>query len=221
MNLILDLDDTIIPSSRLYEQALEKTLGGDKLWKETYLAARQQVKTTLPSGHVAARNRLLYFKRYLELRLDHERSAIDLYDQYEHDLGSAIQEWSRVHGRFDLLCELSERMPLYLLTNENTRTQLAKLHAMTEGRLSIFTGILTSEEVGVEKPHSYIFHTLLRRFGIAVEESVMVGDSFQNDILPARNLGMRALMTHEFIRGFDPEGPGLNSLSELLELGEL
>jgi putative hydrolase of the HAD superfamily len=221
MNLILDLDDTIIPSSRLYEQALENTLGGDELWQETYSAARQQVKDTLPSCHVAARNRLLYFKRYLEIKQDRERSALDLYDQYEQSLGSLIQTWSRVHGRFELLSELAERMSLYLLTNENTRTQLAKLRALTGGPLSIFTGILTSEEVGVEKPHPFILDTLLRRFSVKVEDSVMVGDNFQNDILPARKLGMKALMTHEFLEGFDPEGPGLINLSQLRELGEL
>jgi putative hydrolase of the HAD superfamily len=112
-------------------------------------------------------------------------------------------------------------MSLYLLTNENTRTQLAKLRALTGGPLSIFTGILTSEEVGVEKPHPFILDTLLRRFSVKVEDSVMVGDNFQNDILPARKLGMKALMTHEFLEGFDPEGPGLINLSQLRELGEL
>ena len=44
------------------------------------------------------------------------------------------------------------------------------------------------------KPHPSIFEAALAALGVAVDEAVMVGDSYRDDIEGARALGMRAIL---------------------------
>jgi putative hydrolase of the HAD superfamily len=53
---------------------------------------------------------------------------------------------------------------------------------------------VTSVDVGVRKPHALIFETALRTLGVRPEESVMVGDSYEIDLVPAAVLGMAPIL---------------------------
>lgn len=53
--------------------------------------------------------------------------------------------------------------------------------------------IIVSEEVGAFKPNPLIFTTLLERLCLAPENVIMVGDSLQNDILGAKNAGIKSV----------------------------
>jgi putative hydrolase of the HAD superfamily len=51
-----------------------------------------------------------------------------------------------------------------------------------------------SKSHGRTKPHASIFETALTALGVAAAETVMVGDSYADDIEGARALGMRAIL---------------------------
>ena len=51
-----------------------------------------------------------------------------------------------------------------------------------------------SKSHGRTKPHASIFETALAALGVAAAETVMVGDSYADDIEGARALGMRAIL---------------------------
>ena len=53
--------------------------------------------------------------------------------------------------------------------------------------------LVISEEAGAMKPSAAIFEIALRRTGCGAREAVMVGDNWENDILGARSVGMRAV----------------------------
>ncbi len=61
------------------------------------------------------------------------------------------------------------------------------------GLKRFFAHILTSEEVGVGKPHPDMFLSILERFGSSPDESLYVGDSYESDILGAQAVGMETL----------------------------
>ncbi len=66
-------------------------------------------------------------------------------------------------------------------------------------RLSIhhfFDEVVTSEEVGAEKPDTRIFKEALKRMGCKAKESIMVGDKFNEDILGALEVGMSAILVN-------------------------
>src|ERR1700675_1965779 len=90
---VFDLDDTLIPSSRLYEQALRAIgLSNDD---PSYLKARALTKSRLDSSHVAARNRILYLKAWLEDRGKLSSSALlQLMGAYEEALLAGLAAWA-------------------------------------------------------------------------------------------------------------------------------
>lgn len=62
-----------------------------------------------------------------------------------------------------------------------------------------------SAEIGVRKPHPAIFRKVLDELGVAPEEAFFVGDRLRDDISGAKDLGMSAILTHQF-RQEDPDG---------------
>jgi FMN phosphatase YigB (HAD superfamily) len=69
-----------------------------------------------------------------------------------------------------------------------------------EGLLPFLELILDSAVEGVAKPDPEIFRIALRRLGLPAGECLMVGDSFDRDVVPAKLLGLRAV----WLRGASP-----------------
>ncbi|OWT33475.1 haloacid dehalogenase [Methanobrevibacter sp. 87.7] len=89
------------------------------------------------------------------------------------------------------------------------KTKGYKLGAITNGltikqwekliRLNLhpfFDIVLTSEEVGYEKPHPEIFKEALRRMNCSADKSVMVGNKYETDIVGALNAGMAGILVN-------------------------
>ncbi len=218
-SIIFDLDDTLIPSSQFYTQAVSSVLRDDPKRLAAYEEARQLVKADLPRQHTSARNRMLYFKRLLELMGDTESSVIDLYNSYEAELSRLIREWTATSDRLSLIRSIQNRYQTYILTNETVRTQLAKITALNLGKAHGFRGIVCSEEVGFEKPDPRIFQCLLDRYHLDPTRCLFVGDSVENDIRPAREFGMNVVQTIEFVADKSPSGTvTVSSLEGLLDI---
>ncbi|HEM3176840.1 TPA: HAD-IA family hydrolase [Streptococcus suis] len=73
--------------------------------------------------------------------------------------------------------------------------QSATVRALLEewGIESYFQLIILSEEVGLSKPDSTIFKLALQKANTTANRVVYVGDRYDNDIVPAKSLGMRAV----------------------------
>ncbi|MEM1566039.1 MAG: HAD family hydrolase [Candidatus Bathyarchaeia archaeon] len=56
-----------------------------------------------------------------------------------------------------------------------------------------FNVVLVSDAVGWRKPHANIFNEALRRLSVKAEETIFVGDSPDEDIKGARQLGMKTI----------------------------
>lgn len=64
--------------------------------------------------------------------------------------------------------------------------------------------IVISDEVAVSKPRPEIFRFALAQAEVAVDEAVMVGNDYLNDIGPAKQLGFRTI----WVERDDPYAPG-------------
>jgi putative hydrolase of the HAD superfamily len=60
-----------------------------------------------------------------------------------------------------------------------------------------FDVIVFSSDVGVKKPDPRIFHAALDAMSLEAEDALFIGDSFENDILGARKVGMKAMFIRE------------------------
>jgi putative hydrolase of the HAD superfamily len=61
---------------------------------------------------------------------------------------------------------------------------------------NFFDEIITSEEVGFEKPNKYIFEEALKRMNCTAENSIMVGNKFDTDCMGAINVGMSSILVN-------------------------
>jgi len=78
--------------------------------------------------------------------------------------------------------------------------------------------IVTSGEVGVEKPDPAIFHAALNKAGVKPEEAVYVGDDHNNDVQGAERAGLKAVLLDRQNKHHDI---GCSRVSHLLEIEAL
>ena len=83
---------------------------------------------------------------------------------------------------------LAEHFALHILTNGFTDVQALKLQSA--GIEHFFKTVTTSDCTGFKKPHATIFKHALKQAGAQKEESLMVGDNWETDVLGAKNFGM-------------------------------
>ena len=88
-----------------------------------------------------------------------------------------------------------------------------------------FDVFVASAEEGVAKPDPRIFSIALARAGCTPDQAVMIGDRIDNDIAPAKQMGMKMVWIKQGVGQYwniqgDYETPDfeVNSLSELLRL---
>jgi putative hydrolase of the HAD superfamily len=79
----------------------------------------------------------------------------------------------------------------HIITNGFKETQAVKMQ--TSGINHFFKTLTNSEDAGVQKPHPDIFKIALQSAGASIENSVMIGDNYEADILGAYNLGIKCV----------------------------
>ena len=94
-------------------------------------------------------------------------------------------------GVIQALEELHPNYDLHIITNGFHNVQHNKLNQ--SGLIQYFNTITTSEEVGLKKPNPVIFKKALEKAKAKPGESLMVGDTFEADILGAEAVGMYTL----------------------------
>lgn len=65
--------------------------------------------------------------------------------------------------------------------------------------------VIASADEGVEKPNLEIFKIALERANCLPENAVMVGDRIDNDILPAKKLGIKTVWVKQGFAKYQPE----------------
>jgi putative hydrolase of the HAD superfamily len=94
-------------------------------------------------------------------------------------------------GASEIIEELAQKYPLFILTNGFEDIQFVKVEA--SGLKHCFQAIITSQEVGTQKPDIKFFEYALKRADCLAHEAVMVGDHPIADIHGAENAGIRSI----------------------------
>jgi putative hydrolase of the HAD superfamily len=102
---------------------------------------------------------------------------------------------------------LQERYPMILVSNfyGNLRTVLDEFNLT-----SYFCRVIESAGVGVRKPDPALYAIGLRALGLQPAETLIIGDSYKNDIMPANQLGCPSirLKGKGWDDGSEEEAPG-------------
>ncbi len=115
----------------------------------------------------------------------------------------------------EVLEYLRPQYNMYILSNGFKEVQFRKIE--NSGLAPFFDGVILSDHVGVNKPHTGIFTAALAEANASREESLMIGDSWDADIVGAKNSGIDQVwydLGIESASGFEPT----YRITSLLEL---
>jgi len=82
-----------------------------------------------------------------------------------------------------------------ILTDYETEYQIIKLDKL--GLLNYIDIIVTSEEVGIEKPSIQMFYTILQKMNLHSNDVIMIGDNYEKDIKGATNAKIISYWFHK------------------------
>ena len=96
-----------------------------------------------------------------------------------------------IEGTIETLEYLKEKYVLHIITNGFSFVQDVKLQKSDLDKY--FVTITNSESAGHKKPHENIFKHALSVANAEKNQSIMIGDSFEADVLGALNFGIKAV----------------------------
>lgn len=138
---------------------------------------------------------------------------------YEKDSLSVIPTKSRLMPHVHEVLEyLSPKYNLYILSNGFKELQVHKMRS--SGIDNYFKKVVLSDDIGILKPWPEIFHFALSATQSQLNESLMIGDSWENDIVGAAGVGMHQVFYNLSGRVDLPFTPTyqISDLKELLDL---
>ena len=197
--VLIDLDDTLVDHQYAIRAALKALHESDaRLQALEYDFIVTEWQRLLEAMHddVALGRIPIHQSRIARYRKFYEMAGAPV----EHDEACAIADrhvatymTSRriVSGADALMQALKAQVPVAIVTNNTVVEQTEKL--ATFGLAGYVDHLVTSEEVGCAKPDAAIFTHALDRLGVAARDAVMVGDSWENDVVGAARCGIRAV----------------------------
>ena len=184
----------------------------EQQFRDAYVFAERtplDVKLELELGHIKTEGHLHIDNAAItELRRD---LLSDLYERVK-------AETSRSRN---VLSTINEKYPMVLVSNfyGNINTVLKEFHL--DG---LFKSVIESAAVGIRKPDYRIFTLGVKALGIKPEETIVVGDSYDKDIAPAKEAGCKAVWmkgegwTEEDYDESLPDAT-ITNISDLLQIG--
>ena len=113
--------------------------------------------------------------------------------------GVTLPEWDNsmeklYDAAYGVLSALHGRYKLGIIANQSLGTQ-ERIDKWGIGQF--FDVVIASAEAGCAKPDPGIFTMALRKAGCKAEDAVMIGDRLDNDIIPAKKLGMKTVWVRQ------------------------
>lgn len=219
--VIFDLDHTLYSYDDAHKVAIkealfflkEKSGCSEEKILETFNSARKKTHVDLACT-ASSHNRLLYFQKTLE--------ELDI-NAMEHTLKCYEVYWTTFLDNMilfkDVLSVLeklkSQGRKICILTDLTAHIQFRKINKL--GLANYVDYMVTSEEAGKEKPHSLMFYKALDKLQSTKEQSVMIGDNWEKDILGAYSFGMHGIwLNHKKEKKEIPQG-----ITEIFDFEEL
>lgn len=196
--VLIDIDNTLYSYQEPHDEAINSTY--DLFLKEKkknisrndfrkiYREKRNIVTKRLnPQG--ACRSRLFAFLEMLE--------ELSIPNAYMKALEYESHYWdifiSKIIPSQPILDFLKECKKLNLVTcavsDMQAHIQVRKLERL--GAVDLIDFLVTSEEVGYEKPNSKVFDLALKKINLNKKKVIMIGDSLEKDVKAAQMYGMK------------------------------
>lgn len=135
---------------------------------------------------------MLRLKSEIQFRWLRENGHLSVETVDPHRIADRCYAYARqsIDNARPILKQLADRYPLVLVSNfyGNIETVLKDF-----GLDQLFGSIVESAVVGIRKPNPAIFRLGVERLGLSASAAVVVGDSYDKDILPATQIGCQTI----------------------------
>ncbi len=195
-NIFIDLDDTIYDFAAASRESFEEVytmLGYERFFNSfnhflsLYEPHNLELWALYGEGKItkAELNKDRYSYPLRMVGIDDQELA----DTFCREVLSRIPTKNKViPGAIELLEYLYPKYDLYILSNGFKELQEHKMQ--TAGLRKYFKRIVLSEDIGINKPHPELFIHALQVADATCENSIMIGDMFDTDIVGAAGVEM-------------------------------
>lgn len=187
--VFLDMDDTLIVNTVLYEQAAAVMSGFMHHYGVPLIVTRQKIEQTdhdlfKTQGYSRARYPDVFESVLRHFAPAADEQAVATVRGFAENVFTTI---ARVKpGTLEAIGLLADHFPSYIITQGDKAVQEARLaHLPFRDKLS---GTFV-----VERKETAAFLRVIGSLGIAPSEAVMIGDSLKSDIVPSVEAGMHAI----------------------------
>lgn len=196
-----DLDNTVYDYDFCHQKAMEiliryceeKYALSAHEFNQKYSLAKKIIKARLGNTG-ASHNRMLYMQTLLELMgRKPADGALDMYDTYWNTMLETMKPFQQILPLMETLNE--KDIKIAVLTDLTAHIQHRKIIRL--GLAEYIDVLVTSEEAGREKPDRKMFDLLLEKLEVEPYEVIMLGDSYEKDILGAKRAGMHGILCNE------------------------
>lgn len=225
--ILIDLDDTIYSYDECHQAGLRSSFlklsqVNPQTTVETFLNEYHYIQKELKiklGSTAASHHRLLYFQYILEkLNYWHPELCLELDKTYWSSFKSHMKLNNGV-GEFLKLAN-NKNIPVVIVTDMIASVQMEKVLSLQIH--SYIKYIVTSEEIGIEKPDHRIFNAALKKINCQEQDTMMIGDNFEKDIIAAHNLGIKSFWFDPTKKWYHSNIPKSTTLfSDFKELSEL
>ncbi|MCG8577946.1 MAG: YjjG family noncanonical pyrimidine nucleotidase [Flavobacteriales bacterium] len=224
-HIFFDLDHTLWDFDRNSSETLAELFESYKLGdeiesSETFIAKYQEINNQFwklyREGKIEkAKLRYIRFMQTFEifgLKKDQKFA-----EQFAADYLEVCPHKTNVFpGTFETLEHLAGKYPLHIITNGFKEVQGIKMEKSGLGKY--FDLILSSEDVGVNKPDPRVFNRALELTNASHNNSVMIGDTYEADIVGAENVGMKAILFNPSKANIEAKTNQIYHLTELIDI---
>ena len=157
-----------------------------RVFRAGYESARKQIHYRL-GNTASSHNRLLYFQNLLEQSGygSGVSLALNMNDIYWKTYIDNIRVFDGVVQFLEYTKKL--KVPVGFITDLTSDVQFRKIqHMQLENKITV---LVTSEEVGKDKPETVIFKLALKKLGFVPRVLWMIGDGYYRDVLGGRAIG--------------------------------
>jgi len=226
--LLIDIDDTVVDwmgparEAVITAVATHRSLAGSDPNRvaDRFLEIVEETHDLWMTGSLsvdglrAERIRRLVAESGADLEVD---EAAELANAYREAYLSARRP---VAGAAELLAEVRRRgARVVAVTNNLVAEQEDKLRHT--GLRHLFDELVISEAAGISKPDPAIFSMAVTAAGVPAGESVMLGDSWENDVMGAIGAGIAAAWLDRTGRGAPDRSVPVLTLTSLAPAGEV
>lgn len=193
------------------------------------------VGSTIVDEHIAYEHRMKEIAKCANVSYDrvYEKAMAFYHQNQKGDLETAklfgveLTKWHKedeilYNDAIECLKELHVKYHIGIIANQSLGTA-ERLNQY--GILKYIDLVIASAEEGVSKPDNRIFEIALNRAKCNPEQAIMIGDRIDNDIIPAKEIGMKTIWIKQgfgkywnITRECEKADCEVNSLSELLNI---